>query len=244
MAARDIWDVVKKNLHIKTIGHRWVFDLKRSINSSVERFKVRLSARWVDCMKMNAPTASLMSLRLVLATAALKSWRVASFNISGAYLYSPFDENVLVEPPITFLPDLCGEVLHLKKALYDQSLYIFQNEKAVIAIWIHVNDGVVASNSPEAISNFKKALCAELNIKWLDVVQQVVGLKCAFGEGEVTIAQWCLTDSIIEAYPRQVLRHNFPLPVFPVGTQVPVAKPLNPTPFHYVIRSLAYLVGG
>ncbi|MBW0495002.1 hypothetical protein O181_034717 [Austropuccinia psidii MF-1] len=150
-----------------------------------------------------------MSLRLVLASAVLKNWQVASFDISSAYLYSPVDETVLVEPPVAVLPELRGKVLRLKKALYGmrqvglywwkflssilvqigfistevyQSLYIFQNEEAIIVIWIHVDDGVIASNSADA-------LCTELNIKWSDVVQQIVGLKCAIGEGEVTIAQ-------------------------------------------------------
>ncbi|MBW0552982.1 hypothetical protein O181_092697 [Austropuccinia psidii MF-1] len=36
----------------------------------------------------------------------------------------------------------------------------------IIAIWIHVDDGVISSTSPEAVSNFKRQLCAEVNIKW------------------------------------------------------------------------------
>ncbi|MBW0479790.1 hypothetical protein O181_019505 [Austropuccinia psidii MF-1] len=87
-------------------------------------------------------------------------------------------------------------------------------------------------------------LCAELNIKWLDMEQQIVGLKCGVGEGEVTITQRRLTDSILDTYLRQVLRHYLPLPVLPVETQIPDAKVLDPTTFCSVIGSLAYLVGG
>ncbi|MBW0512412.1 hypothetical protein O181_052127 [Austropuccinia psidii MF-1] len=212
-----------------------------------------------------------MSLRLVLATTVLKNWRAASFNVSGAYLYSLVDETILVEPPVAFLLELQGKVLFLKKALYgmwqagrcwwkflsgilarmgfiatevNQSLYIFRNEKTIITIWIHVDNGVVASNSAEAISSFKDALCAELNIKWLDVVQQIVGLECAIGEGEVTIVQRQLTNSILDAYPRPILRRNSPLPIFPAGVLMLDAEILDPTPFWSVIGSLAYLVGG
>ncbi|MBW0539836.1 hypothetical protein O181_079551 [Austropuccinia psidii MF-1] len=187
---------------------------------------------------MYAPTASLMSLRLVLATAALRNWRVASFNVSGAYLYSPVEETVLIEPQVDFLPELWGKALRLKKALYgmqqagrclwkflsgilnqmgfvatevNQSLYIFQNEGAVIAIWVHVDNGVIISNLPDKISDFKTVLCAKLDIKWSDKVQQTFGLECAIGEGEVAIAQWRLTDSILNAYPRLVLRQDSPL---------------------------------
>ncbi|MBW0497799.1 hypothetical protein O181_037514 [Austropuccinia psidii MF-1] len=94
MAARDVLEVVERSSHMKTISHQWVFDLKQKIDGSVERFKARLVAHrdrqqpGVDCMEMYAPTAALMSLHLVLETAFLKNWWVASFNVSGAYWYS------------------------------------------------------------------------------------------------------------------------------------------------------------
>ncbi|MBW0528878.1 hypothetical protein O181_068593 [Austropuccinia psidii MF-1] len=124
MAARDVWEVVERSSHMRTISHQWVFDLKQKIDGSIEWFKARLVAHGdrqqpgVDCMETYAPTASLMSLHLVLATAILKNWWVASFNVSGAYFYSPVDETVLVEPLVTLLPELQGKVLHLNKALY------------------------------------------------------------------------------------------------------------------------------
>ncbi|MBW0584850.1 hypothetical protein O181_124565 [Austropuccinia psidii MF-1] len=174
-------------------------------------------------------------------------------------------------PPVDFLPELRGKALCLKKALYgmgqagwfwwkflsgilgwmgfvatgvDQSLYIFWNEEAVIAIWVHVDDGDVISNLLDKVSDFKTALCAELDIKWSDKVQQIVGLECAIGEGEVAIAQQRLTNSILNAYPRPVLRRDSPLPTLPMGSLVPDEAILDPTPFQSVIRSLAYLVGG
>ncbi|MBW0543122.1 hypothetical protein O181_082837 [Austropuccinia psidii MF-1] len=212
MTARDVWEVVEKKPGMKPIGHWWVFDLKRNVDGSVERSKARLVARGdrqqpgVDCTKTYAPTASLMSLRLVLATAILKSLWVASFNVSGAYLYSPVDETVLIEPPVDFLPELQGKALFLKKALYGMQ---------------QADNAVVISNFPDNMSNLKNELCAELNIKWLDKVQQIVGLECAIGEGEVAIAQQHLTISILDAYPRPVLRQDSPLPTLPVGSLVP-----------------------
>ncbi|MBW0537021.1 hypothetical protein O181_076736 [Austropuccinia psidii MF-1] len=277
IATRDVWEVLPKLPGMKNIGHCWVFDLKRNLDGTVKKFKARLVARGdrqrpgIDCAEMYAPTASLMSLHLLMGTAVLKGWQVASFDVSGAYLYSLVEECVLMEPAVDFLMELWGKVLHLKKALYgmrqagrcwwkfllgilehlgfvatevDQSLYIFRNGVSVIVIWIHVDDGIITSNTPSAISNFRNALCTELDIKWLEKLTQIVRLECAIREGEVVMTQKYLTEGILEAYPRQLIQRYAPLPVLPVGGMTPTAKTLDPTPFRLVIGLLEYLVSG
>ncbi|MBW0464946.1 hypothetical protein O181_004661 [Austropuccinia psidii MF-1] len=66
-----------------------------------------------------------MSLRLMLAMAVLNGWQMVSFDVSGAYLYSPVDECVLMEPPTYFMPELRSKVLSLKKALYGMRQVVF-----------------------------------------------------------------------------------------------------------------------
>ncbi|MBW0536475.1 hypothetical protein O181_076190 [Austropuccinia psidii MF-1] len=242
MAARDVWDIVVKEPGMKTIGHWWVFDLKINADGSIERFKARLVAHGdkqhpgIDSAETHAPTASLMSLCLILATAVLNGCQVASFYVSGTYLYSPVDECVLVEPPTLILPELCGKVLSLKKALYgmrqagrcwwkillgfiatevDQSLYIFCSKTEIIAIWIPIDNGVVTSNSLVAISDFNAVLVSQLVIKFSGQLDPIVGLECVFSKGEVAITQRLL----------------------PVG--VPTS---DATPFQSVNGLLAYLV--
>ncbi|MBW0494048.1 hypothetical protein O181_033763 [Austropuccinia psidii MF-1] len=259
------------------LRHEWKKACERHADGSVEKFKARLVARGdrqrpgIDCTETYAPTASLMSLRLVLAHAACSNWTVSSFDVSGAYLYSPVKETVFLEPPTYFCPNLKGKALRLKKALYgmrqagrcwwiflsdiltrmgftamevNQSLYIFRSGEDTIAIWIHVDDGVVASNSPKAVLTFKQRLCAEVDIKWHDAISQIVGLECAFGEGEVTIAQRRLTKSILDSYSRPVVKSDCPLPVLPSTVEQRETGTLDPTPFRSVIGSLAYLVSG
>ncbi|MBW0570685.1 hypothetical protein O181_110400 [Austropuccinia psidii MF-1] len=42
-----------------------------------------------------------------------------------------------------------------------------------MAIWVHFNDGVIGSNSPEAVPNFKRQLHKEFDIKWRNEVRQI-----------------------------------------------------------------------
>ncbi|MBW0500491.1 hypothetical protein O181_040206 [Austropuccinia psidii MF-1] len=247
MKQRDVWEVVNKTPGMKTISHQWVFDIKCSIDGTVEKFKAQMVACG-DCQRPGVDCTE-----------------------TGAYLYSPVEETVLIEPPTTFLPHLKGKVLRLKKAPYgmkqagrfwwfflsgtlermgfaatevDQSLYLFHNDQEVIAIWIDADDGVVTSNSLGAISRFKMVLFGELDIKWSDQLTHIVGLNCAFGEGEVTITQGHLTNGILEAYPRQIIKHYAPLPVLPAGSAIPNQDALDPTPYRSVVGSLASLVRG
>ncbi|MBW0520737.1 hypothetical protein O181_060452 [Austropuccinia psidii MF-1] len=277
MLLRDVWEPVVKDNTMKTIGHRWVFNIKRCVDRTIEKFKACLIVRGdcqrpgVDCTETYAPTASLMLLRLVLAHAVCNNWVISSFDVSGAYLHSPVKETVFIEPPTFFFPELKGKALRLKKALYgmrqagrcwwiflldiltqmgfaamevDQSLYLFHNSKVIVAIWIHVSNGVVALNSMAAMSDFRDRLCSEVDIKWQDTISQIVGLKCVFDKGEVVIAQKRLTDGIIAAYPRQVVKRDSPLPVLPKTFSAEKGDILDATPFCLVIGSLAYLVSG
>ncbi|MBW0521635.1 hypothetical protein O181_061350 [Austropuccinia psidii MF-1] len=114
----------------------------------------------------------------------------------------------------------------------------------MIAIWIHINDGVIASNSAAAVSDFKRWLCMEVDIKWHDTISQIVGLECVLGKGEVAITQKRLTSSILEAYPRQIVKHEYPLPMLPMANSPEEGDILDVTPFHSVIGLLAYLVSG
>ncbi|MBW0527808.1 hypothetical protein O181_067523 [Austropuccinia psidii MF-1] len=75
MALRDVWEAVDKDKTMKMVGHRWVFNIKRPADRTIEKFKACLVARGdcqrpgMDCTETYAPTASLMSLQLVLAHA-------------------------------------------------------------------------------------------------------------------------------------------------------------------------------
>ncbi|MBW0558438.1 hypothetical protein O181_098153 [Austropuccinia psidii MF-1] len=120
----------------------------------------------------------------------------------------------------------------------DQSLYIFRSSETTLAIWIHVSDGIVTSNSQASISDFKQRLCAEVEIKWHETITQIVGLECVIGEGEATIAQQQPTNSMIEAYPQTIIKTDSQLPALPASS----SNPKDATPFRLVIGLLAYLV--
>ncbi|MBW0518166.1 hypothetical protein O181_057881 [Austropuccinia psidii MF-1] len=48
----------------------------------------------------------------------------------------------------------------------NMSLYVFRKDETIIAMWIQVDDGMIASNLPKAIKQFREALCSNFEIKW------------------------------------------------------------------------------
>jgi hypothetical protein len=117
----DIWDVLEDD-HTKNVaGLRWVFALKSNPDNSILRFKAWFVVQGftqqlgVDCLETFAPTASLLSLWTLFALAKINKWEINCFDVSTAYLHSPIEEEIYVQPPVELCPELKGKVLKLKK---------------------------------------------------------------------------------------------------------------------------------
>jgi hypothetical protein len=57
-------------------------------------------------------------LQLLISLARQREYPTASFDISSAYLYSPIEEEVYVQPPVEPNPEWKGKIMKLKKAMY------------------------------------------------------------------------------------------------------------------------------
>ncbi|MBW0511138.1 hypothetical protein O181_050853 [Austropuccinia psidii MF-1] len=120
----DVLTPVLPTKGMKVLGGKWVFDVKRHADGSIERFKAHYVARGfsqrpgVDCFDVYAPTASMDSLQLLLAMKARFAMSLAAFDVRSAYLYSPIEEDVFVQAPVELWPEWNGKFMKLKKALY------------------------------------------------------------------------------------------------------------------------------
>jgi hypothetical protein len=88
----------------KTIGCRWVFDVK-----SDSQKKARLVAQGfsqvegVDFNKLFSPVVWFESIRLVFALAALNGWYMTGVDVCIAYLYGKLDEEIYMHQPEGFV---------------------------------------------------------------------------------------------------------------------------------------------
>jgi hypothetical protein len=227
------WEVQDKTDQ-HAIGTRIVFDLKQDSNGKIEKFKARFVARGfkqrlgVDVKSTFAPTASLSTLRLLLSMSVKFNWSINAFDVTGAFVHSPIDKTIYVEPPKDLFPHLSGKTLLLKKALYgtrqarrcwlkhfkslvqqwdftcdevEECVYKLQKGTIIVIIWIHVNDGIVFSNSPEHLTILRENLENSLHLKWFDAPDKIVGLKLERSPNQISLSQHLLINQLL-------LKHN------------------------------------
>ncbi|MBW0493091.1 hypothetical protein O181_032806 [Austropuccinia psidii MF-1] len=249
---RGVWEAVSPTASMKVLGAKWVFVVKRTAD--------------IDCSNVYAPTASLNSLQLHLALKVKFDLHMAGFNVNAAYLYSPIEEDVFVQAPVELQPDLTGKVMKLKKALYGTkqaarfwwqysrgvmeslgfhgneikpSIYLFKRHSAFVIVWIHVDDGIVLSNSADALNSFKTRLKTKLKLNWLDHVDKIVGLNISMKTAQLEISQPLLIKQLLDDYHRPIRDQFTTLPDSPIFTNE--GKSIDQTSYQSVLGSLMYL---
>jgi len=171
-----------------------VFTVKRLADGSIEKFKCRLVAdgntqRYgVDFNRIFSTVAKLSTLRLFLAIAAARGYRLTSVDIRQAYLQADLNENLYMHMP-PGLPDSDSQgnklIVKLRKSLYglrqagrewadllseflitwgfhrsiiDICLYTYSDDGSLLSIVVWVDDCVIMDNCPALRDAFVKDL--------------------------------------------------------------------------------------
>jgi hypothetical protein len=216
----------------RVLKAKWVFAVKTDSAGVPTRYKARYVAKGFDQVKgmqfdaTFAPTASFVSMRVILSVAALNRWPVHTFDFVAAYLNSPIEEEVWVAPP-EGLHVQPGDGCLLRKALYgtkqagrcwwqhlsgtlgqlgysasqyDNSIYILNGNQANTTIWIHVDDGIVTGSSVEVLKNLEAALARTIEIKWASDLTDIIGLKVTRTNTGFRLHQPKLISSILREH--------------------------------------------
>lgn len=167
------------------------------MQGEVEKYKARLVARGfhqqegIDYDEVFAPVARLETIRLIIAAAAHKKWKIFQMDVNSAFLNGYLDADVYVEQPFGYV--VKGEedkVLKLKKALYglkqaprtwythidayfqkngfskcpqEHGLYAKKNENGdTMFVCLYVDDLIFTGNDEEMIEEFKKKMAKDL----------------------------------------------------------------------------------
>ena len=119
------WELVDPPLGCRSIGLKWVYKVKWDEHDTIVKHKACLVVQGfvqhegIDFEEVFAPVARMESVRLLLALAATKDWRVHHLDIKSAFLNGELAETIFVRQPLGFVVKGAEHrVLRLRKALY------------------------------------------------------------------------------------------------------------------------------
>ena len=121
----EVWNLVPTPPNHSIIGTRWVFRNKLDENGKVIRNKARLVAQGynqqegIDYDETFAPVARLEAIRILLAYASHKCFKLFQMDVKSAFLNGFLNEEVYVHQPPGFKDEhKPNHVFKLTKALY------------------------------------------------------------------------------------------------------------------------------
>ena len=123
----NTWNLVTSPPDRKVVQSKWTFRLKKNSDGTISKYKARLVAKGftqvdgVDYNETFAPVVKFTTIRTMLATAAIRNYRVCQLDISTAYLHADIEEEIYMEQPEGY--EVTGEngeylVCKLNKSIY------------------------------------------------------------------------------------------------------------------------------
>ncbi|KAL8099667.1 hypothetical protein AgCh_032070 [Apium graveolens] len=121
----DVWELVPPPQDAKIIGTRWVFKNKKDEDGNIIRNKARLVAqgynqqKGIDYDETYAPVARLEAIRILIAFAARKKFKLYQMDVKSAFLNGYLKEEVFLKQPPGFIHEKYPNYVYkLKKSVY------------------------------------------------------------------------------------------------------------------------------
>jgi Reverse transcriptase (RNA-dependent DNA polymerase) len=213
----------------KTIGCRWVFDVK-----SDGRKKARLVAQGfsqvegIDFNELFSPVVHFESVQLILALSTLEDHYCVSVDVCNAYLYGKLDEEIYMRQPEGFkVRGQENKVICLQHALYglkqaglawwkelnssmnelgfkhlmsDAGLFVCKDYKEIIIAIVYVDDAMFFGKNKAQVDSKKKLFMDKWECCDLGEVKEFLCMRITRKEKDIHLDQRDYLDKVLERF--------------------------------------------
>jgi Reverse transcriptase (RNA-dependent DNA polymerase) len=213
----------------KTIGCRWVFDIK-----SDGRKKARLVAqgfsqvKGIDYNELFSPVVWFESMRVIFALAALNGWYMTGVDVRTAYLYGKLDEEIYMRQPEGFVTiGQENKVICLQRALYglkqaglawwkelsqsmkvlgfkhlnsDAGIFVCCEGTELIVAVVYVDDAMFFGKNKKLVNKKKALFMAKWECRDLGEVKEFLRMQVKRQGLDITIDQVNYLKKVLERF--------------------------------------------
>ncbi|RVW47431.1 Retrovirus-related Pol polyprotein from transposon RE1 [Vitis vinifera] len=230
----NTWELVDRPSHKKPIGVKWVYRTKLNSDGSINKHKARLVVKGyaqmfgVDFSETFAPVARLDTIRMLLALAAQRKWKIYQLDVKSAFLNGYLEEEIFVEQLEGFaIKGKEEKVYLLKKALYglrqaprawysridthlltlgfhkslsEFTLYIKKIEEDILIVSLYVDDLLVTGSNAGFVNKFKAEMKQVFEMTDLGEMSYFLGMEVHQKQNEIFICQQKYAKEILKKF--------------------------------------------
>ncbi|CAL1410196.1 unnamed protein product [Linum trigynum] len=222
LVGNGTWTLVSLPPGKRVVASKWVYKIKYTPDGNIERYKARLVAKGftqtegIDYEDTFAPVAKLVSVRCLLAVAAVRGWAVHQLDVDNAFLHGDLQEEVYMQIPPGFAAPGDTRVCRLHKSIYglkqasrnwyakftttltglgfqrsnaDYSLFVRRSHGTYVVALIYVDDVILAGDDSVFIQQVKDTLHRQFGIKNLGPLKYFLGIEVARSRAGIALSQ-------------------------------------------------------
>ena len=237
----------------KPIGTKWVFKNKQGEDGLVVRNKARLVAQGfcqkegIDYGETFAPVARLEAIRILLAFAASRGFKLYQMDVKSAFLNGYIEEEVYVKQPPGFEhPKFPNHVFKLQKALYglkqaprawyarlktfllengfkmgsvDKTLFLLRQGNDSLIVQIYVDDIIFGGSSHFLVAKFAESMSKEFEMSMMGELTFFLGLQIKQTQEGTFVHQGKYTMDVLKKFDMADAK--------PISTPIPTSAALD-----------------
>ncbi|GJT06065.1 retrovirus-related pol polyprotein from transposon TNT 1-94 [Tanacetum coccineum] len=237
MFALTVSQTEPKNIKEAMADSAWIEAMQEELHQ-FDRLDGYAQKEGIDFEESFAPVARLEAVRLFIAYAAHKSFKVYQMDVKITFLYGPLKEEVYVNQPDGFIdPYHPDKVYRLKKAVYglkqaprawydelsnflvskglskgsiDPTLFITKQGEDILLVQIYVDDIIFGSTNPKLSKRFEKLMHIKFEMSIMGELKFFLGIQIHQSPRGIFINQAKYAQKILKKHALMYLTTSRP----------------------------------